>query len=272
MAEFIPKNPIETHAQKSSFVQRVLPKTDQNYTTINFNYIHQGEKKTEIVQVPNVLLSALMNPGETNLRPLDAMRIIEEFYKETITPELDNAILKGGLEMSTAMLSSLVQESYRAHSVVAATERTVSKELFFEDDEVKKCFRLVAALILGKSVEEISELDLDKTTVFVTRTERELVLTPKVELKTTKLLCDSGSHPEEIDVALPCGTTVESAQKIREQKLASLPKIKDALDDTFSKIEEKRGSLLDNVERNAIISHINVTYLENPQDRIPIVP
>ena len=263
--------------QKSVMLQKPKPVMkldilDANSTLIKLEYIRQGQKVVEEMKVPKALVAAMSDPGETSLGPLAAMKELADFYGKVVTPELDSIVLTGGVSVSASVLSSLIQRSYRAHSVVAATDQKISKELFLEHKEVQKLLKLTAALIKGVPPEEIEKLDIEDTTVWVTRTETEIVNTPTVSMKTKRLTCDCGSHREERKVALPDGTTVDTAQKLREQKLSNMPKVKDTLDDTFAKVEELRKNPLDRDERNAIVSYLNVNYLENPEDRLPIVP
>jgi len=238
---------------------------------IQFVYLRGEREVREMREVPKALMRALVDPGESKLNPLQAMRELAQFYNEAVTPELDIVVLTGIGSIPAAYLSSMIQSSYRKHAVVAATSDETSQGLFLNDPEVDKYLRTVAALASGKQAEDIQKVAPDKVMLWVGKTTTSIERTVIVKMKTERLVCDRGSHKEEIDVSVPDGTTVEQEQRVREQRLASLPKMKEALDMAFGEIEQKRGQPLDTAERNAVVAHLNVTYIENPNDRLSVI-
>jgi len=247
------------------------PFIEKSTERLEFVYMRGGKEARESREVPRALLNALTDPGESTLAPLQAMHELSAFYNREVTPELDSVVVTGIGSVPSAILSSMIQSSYRKHAVVAATSEKAKDELFIADPEVDKYLRTVAALATGRSFEEVQKVAPEKVLTWVTKTVIEIERTVGVKWKTERLKCDRGSHVEEIDVSVPEGTTVEEEQKKRDQKLSSLPKMKDTLDMAFGKIEELRGQPLDSAERNAVVAHLNVTYIENPKDRLSVI-
>jgi hypothetical protein len=238
---------------------------------VQFVYMRGGKEVCESREVPRALMNALTDPGESTLAPLQAMHELSAFYNCEVTPELDSVVITGIGSVPAAILSSMIQASYRKHAVVAATSEKAKDELFIADPEVDKYLRTVAALATGRSFEEVQKVAPEKVLTWVTKTVIEIERTVRVKMKTERLKCDRGSHEEEIDVSVPESTTVEEEQRRRDQRLSSLPRMKDTLDMAFGKIEELRGSPLDSAERNAVVAHLNVTYIENPKDRLSVI-
>lgn len=258
-----------TQTPKQFVVQ--MPFTGGDTVEVKLTYNRGSEKVTETRNVPKALMHALTDPGETGLSALDAMRQLAGFYKDIITPELDSVVIEGIPSVPASILSSMIQASYSKHAVVAATEKSTSKGLFLRDRKVDKLLRLSAALLTNQTVEQIEKLDLDDTTFFVNRTVTTVEQSTSVKMTTKSLECDRGSHREVRKVSVPDGTTVEEEQNRTEQKIASMPKVYDTLEQAYTEIERKRGSNLGEEEKNAVISHMNITYIEKPEDRLPVI-
>ena len=238
---------------------------------LQFVYLRNGNEVKETREVPCALMHALTNPGESSLGHLQAMRELAQFYNEKVTPELDSVVLTGIGSVPAAILSSWIQASYRKHAVLAADAKEAGRGLFLASPEVDRCLRTVAALATGKSFEDVQKVAPEKLFLWVTKTVIEIETNVNVKMRTKRLTCDRHSHKEEIDVSVPDDFTVAQEQKTRDQRLASLPKMKDALDLAFGKIGAMRGEPLDSAERNAVVAHLNVTYIENPKDRLSVI-
>ena len=58
-----------------------------------------GREVSESVMVPKVLIAAMADPGETELKPLAAMEALRKFYDEIIRPELKTLAINGGVHV-----------------------------------------------------------------------------------------------------------------------------------------------------------------------------
>jgi len=227
----------------------------------------------KVITVPQALFSAMTEPGETSVGPLVAMKMISQFYKDTLSPELENVVLSGDVSVPASMLSAMAQNSYRIHSGIAANQTAEVKDsLFLDDKEIQQHMKAVAAVMMGKSIAEIQKLDLDEVGHFVTRTVEKTVTSAEIRMGKQTIRCDMGSHWEERNFAIPETATIKEVREKRDEMFSDYLKAKDTLDRVFGEIEEKRGRPLDSDERNVIVSRINTNYISDPEKRIPIVP
>ena len=256
--------------EKPGIVEEGLLKP--NEVRVVLRYIRQGKEVSESIVVPRSLIVAMADPGESNMKPLEAMRELDKFYINHIKSELKELLINGGVSIPVSVMSANIQYSYAAHAFVAATTKTVSDSLMLEDAEVDKKLRTVAALLCGVSQEQIQKLDLDETTVFVGRTTTKIERKPEIKMKVERLTCDYGSHREVKDFTIPNDTTVSEAKEIAEQRLKRMPDVKRALDEAYEKIEELRGKPLTKEERNAVVAYMNITYIQDPKNRLIVTP
>ncbi|MBU0586156.1 hypothetical protein KJ780_01455 [Candidatus Micrarchaeota archaeon] len=248
--------------------QRGLPKIGPDEILLPVRYLKEGRIVEEPIAVPKALITAITDPGETGRRPLQIAEEVSAFYKKKLTPDLDSVVLDGLGNVPAAAVSALVRKSLDVHVVLASLDSQTRQGLFLDHPEVDKTMRKVAALMTGS--EEVQIIPEEEMFIWVERTE--VVNTPKIGFKTTRLECDKGSHKEVRNVDIPDGVTVEEAVRIREQRIASRPSVALALDECFTTISSLRGNPLSGLERNAVVSAINTTYIRDPENRIPIVP
>ncbi|MCX6771777.1 MAG: hypothetical protein NTX79_07010 [Candidatus Micrarchaeota archaeon] len=119
---------------------------------------------------------------------------------------------------------------------------------------------------------ELGKEKPDEGEDFMNRNVTKTILKPTVRLETKSMMCDMGSHKEPKDVSVPMGTSVDTSQEIREERLRRMPDVEKSLDNVFGEIEKKRKGPLDLDERNAVVQRINLSYVENPLDRLPVIP
>ncbi len=81
-----------------------------------------------------------------------------------------------------------------------------------------------------------------------------------------------GSHTEEREMTLPAETSVAEAKKEQEQRIRRLPQVQGQLEDAFGQIESLRGKPLNPDERNAVVAHLNLTYIKDPKQRLIVAP
>ncbi|MFA6214320.1 MAG: hypothetical protein WC717_03515 [Candidatus Micrarchaeia archaeon] len=258
--------------QKPKAAFQELELNDSNMREVTFKYMRGGQPITLTVKIPDVLVVAMTDPGETRLGPLEAMRQISDFFRKYLEKDLVNVVLTGDIDVPASIFSAMAQNSYQSHALIAGVDRKISNSLFLDDKEVVPLLKLVAARMSGVEASEIEKMDIDQTTAWKSRTVTKVVQTPIVKLKQVTLMCESASSRVAREVSVPEGTTVETAREKREQKIASMPKAREALNDAFEKIGQKRGQELSQEEKDAVVGHINYTYIKNNDDRIPMTP
>ncbi|GEM_PF-2170084 len=250
-----------------------------------------GKLETKTLLVPKFLVAAIHNPGEQGMDALSVMHGLSSFFSKEVAVGLESVNLGNGLDVPASILSALIHRSYEVHAHLAAADRKHAKELFLDDPEVKRLMRIVASNMTGKPLAEIVELDPEKTLITVTETKHRIVQEtpgedegymsrkvtkttqkPTVKLETKTMQCECGSHTEPREVSVPVGASVETSQVIREERIRRMPDVGKSLENVFDKIEEKGSGKLDLDQRNAVVQHINLTYVENPQDRLPVIP
>ncbi|MEM4360156.1 MAG: hypothetical protein QXT45_06470 [Candidatus Bilamarchaeaceae archaeon] len=266
------REPAQIRKEKEQQVMVEEPFLKPNEVRVVLTYLRQGKEVSESIVVPKSLVIALADPGESGMKPLEAMKELAEFNEKIIRPELRGLIINGGVSVPAAILSAQIQYSYATHAVVAATTKNVSDSLMLEHPEVSKILRTTAALLCGVSTEEIQRLDLNETTVWVGRTLTEIKRTPEIKMTVTRLECDCGSHAEVREFTVPEGTSVSEARSIQEQRLKRLPDVKRELDRAYEKIEELRGKQLTNDEKNVVVAYMNITYIKDAKNRLVVTP
>src|SRR5208283_4035290 len=208
---------------------------------VNLVYMRGGVQAAESVVVPKSLIHAMTDPGESGMGPMEAMERLREFYTANLGPELVSLSDSGGVSVPAAILNSQLQHSYSVHAVIAATDGRVSGSLMLQNPKVKKRLRTIAATLTGIPLEDVKELDLRETTMFVDRTVTVTTRKPTLSFKTQRIVCDMGSHTEERELTLPAETSVAEARGEQEQRIRRLPQVQGELQAAFEEIEALRS-------------------------------
>lgn len=239
---------------------------------IELQYTYQGKTVNEDMVVPRSLIYATQDPGESGLAPLEAMRAIADFHDKVLKPEFVSLSIDGGTAIPASILSAQIQRAYSVHAVVAATDSTISARLHLENPEVQKMLRAIAASLLGVTEENVRAVNAEEEIVWVSHTINILTQTPKLTLETTRVLCDFGSHKDYKNVTLLSNVSLEQAREEAERRIARMPEVRTNLEKTFDKISELRGNPLDKAERDAVVEHVNATFISDPEKRLIVTP
>ena len=251
-----------------------------NQVEVTLNYNVDSKLATKTVIVPKALISAMNNPGESNMGAKEAMQVLAEFHNTVIRPDLMSVVIDGNIAnaIPAAILDQQVTYSYFVHATMVGTNPATSKGLHLDSKNVRQAMRELAAAVLEMDVKNVKEIPHNEAyrevtgTRFTTkRVTTEATETPKLILKVKEITCDMGSHTEKKNIALPEGATVETTHNDRVQQFTKYPAIKEKLDDVFVAVEKERGSGLDSHDRNAVVDYFNANYVRDTTKAIPIV-
>lgn len=241
-------------------------------TEVELVYLRHGQTVKQTIVVPRQLLYAMSDPGESTLKPLEAMESLRSFYKDVVQPGFQELKFSGEISTPASIVSQQIQHSYHTHAVMAGADVSVSHSLMLEDPEISMKLRSVASLLTGIPADKLREIPEEQSMVFVTRSVETVELKPQLRLRVQKIKCDCGSHIEEKEVSLPEGIDVTEAKTRTEQRMQRMPDIAKGLNDVYDGIAMKRGSVLTSEEKDAVVAHMNLKYVENPADRLLVTP
>src|SRR5271157_916701 len=125
--------PRQDARQKPAFEGNLL-KTHE--VQVNLIYMRGGQQVTETVVVPKSLITAMADPGESSMGPMEAMENLREFNNLRLGPELISLSERGGVSVPAAILGSQVQHAYSVHAVIAAADKNISGSLMLQHPEV----------------------------------------------------------------------------------------------------------------------------------------
>lgn len=164
------------------------------YMLLNMEY--KGESFKALV--PKRLVFYLANPGEGE--DVDgALDDVSDFYGEAEKYE-DNVMEGGGTNVQEAHLTTIAREAYKTYVVNKLTkdgrdfDDTVLEDLLLKDDYIEKRAKAMAAVCLGKTVEELKASDLKDVVKHVTIREKRTEKLTREEFK--QITCWAGSHYE----------------------------------------------------------------------------
>jgi hypothetical protein len=257
---------------KEPVIEGPLLRADEVQVTLK--YVKGGREIREDIIIPRSLIVAMTEPGESGMGAMEAMRQLAGFYNTKVKPELREMLIKGGISVPMAVISSKIHHAYETHALIAVTQKQTMEGLLLESGEVERKLRMAAALLQGVEMETIRKLDLEDTTMWVgpRRVVTAIERTPEIRMETQTIECECSSHTEYRERTLPARTTVSEARREREERLARMPKVREALDAVFGKIEELRGNPLDREERNAVVAYLNARFIERPEHRLVVTP
>lgn len=245
--------------------------------------------------VPQNLLYYLANPGEGNDFD-DALDEITDFYSNVEDYE-DELLDEGkssvqGVEWAVSARSAY--ETYLINKLTQASKKDVDipewnaetmKELDLTDPYVAERARAMAALMLGKTTEELKGYNIESVLKHITINERKEVPLTKEEFD--KITCWAGSHYEikeeyrkkggdvEYDIDRRHDTNHKVGKKIvHKQEIKVLDSKIEELEKEIEEHRKKKGKKIGKHDKMLTRQYVNVTYIakENPQKQLNIKP
>lgn len=256
----------------------------EGYMLLNMEY--KGDQFKALV--PKRLVFYLANPGEGD--DVDgALDDISDFYGEAEKYE-DDVMEGGGTNIQEAHLTTIARESYKTYVINKLTkngkdfEESVLEDLCLKDDYVEKRAKAMAAVCLGKTVEELKAAKLDDIIKHVTIREKRTEKLSREEFK--KITCWAGSHYEikdeyrrDQDVSYNIEHRHNRGYKVGTKTIHKIEV--EVFDEKIKKLEkeimaywQKKGKPIKRHDLAVLRQYVNIKYIakENKDAQLDIAP
>ena len=257
------------------------------YMLIDMRY--KGESFKTLV--PQRLLYYIANPGEGSID--DALDEISDFYGDvedfeedimrengTSVQETDWAVMARG-SYRTYLINKLVKSGRKNNEGEPVPEFKVDElnRLRLYDPEVKKITKAIAALALGKSIEDVGEYSVDGVLRHVTFTEVKTEQLSREEFD--RITCWAGSHYEikpefkddgykiekRHDRDFKTGTRIITRTRTVEAEIRKF-------EDEIEQIRKEKGDEIGRHDRALVRQYVNLVHIANvdPGNQLDIMP
>ena len=258
----------------------------ESYVLVDMKY--KGDSFKTLV--PQQLLFYLANPGEGSID--DALENVADFYNEVEDFE-DGAINEGSINVQDINWATTSRSTYQVYLINKLTkngkdyDKSVLDDLCLNHEYVQQRTRGIAALILGKTAEEIKEAKLTALLKHVTISRTEKKVTENLsKTEAEKVRCYAGSHwelkpeyqtkgPEGESYSIgPWGSVKKTYVKSEEIIEPVINKQITQLEDEIQRYREGKSKKINRHDRNLIRQYINLCYItkENQHFQLDIKP
>ena len=241
--------------------------------------------------IPQSLIFYMANPGEGSID--DALDEISDFYGDvedfeedimrengTSVQETDWAVMARG-SYRTYLINKLVKSGRKNNEGEPVPEFKIDElnRLRLYDPEVKKITKAIAALALGKSIEDVGEYSVDGVLRHVTFTEVKTEQLSREEFD--RITCWAGSHYEikpefkdegykiekRHDRDFKTGTRTVTRTRIVEAEIRKF-------EDEIEQIRKEEGDEIGRHDRALVRQYVNLVHIANvdPGNQLDIMP
>ena len=230
--------------------------------------------------IPQSLIFYMANPGEGSID--DALDEISDFYGDvedfeedimrengTSVQETDWAVMARG-SYRTYLINKLVKSGRKNNEGEPVPEFKVDElnRLRLYDPEVKKITKAIAALALGKSIEDVGEYSVDGVLRHVTFTEVKTEQLSREEFD--RITCWAGSHYEikpefkddgykiekRHDRDFKTGTRIITRTRTVEAEIRKF-------EDEIEQIRKEKGDEIGRHDRALVRQYVNLVHIAN---------
>lgn len=258
--------------QKLIVVEKPLETIPQGYTQVTMAY--RGEK--HIFLIPEKAKFYMANPGEDG-KPLDALDEIADFYAEC--SDFEHELKLGGtFSVTQTNVSTLARNSYAVWAINQLVKQQQGSEtpewneeelerLGVNDAYVSERLQGIAALMLGKNVQDLQEAGLEDLLVHKTvqGTYKEILS----EKEFDQITCWAGSHYElkseyrnaGYDIERRHDTGHKKGWKIsHEKEFSHLPSI-EKLEQEIEEHRQNQGKEITRHDKALLRTLVNMKYI-----------
>ena len=230
--------------------------------------------------IPQSLIFYMANPGEGSID--DALDEISDFYGDvedfeedimrengTSVQETDWAVMARG-SYRTYLINKLVKSGRKNNEGEPVPEFKIDElnRLRLYDPEVKKITKAIAALALGKSIEDVGEYSVDGVLRHVTFTEVKTEQLSREEFD--RITCWAGSHYEikpefkdegykiekRHDRDFKTGTRIITRTRTVEAEIRKF-------EDEIEQIRKEKGDEIGRHDRALVRQYVNLVHIAN---------
>jgi len=230
--------------------------------------------------IPQSLIFYMANPGEGSID--DALDEISDFYDDvedfeedimrengTSVQETDWAVMARG-SYRTYLINKLVKSGRKNNEGEPVPEFKIDElnRLRLYDPEVKKITKAIAALALGKSIEDVGEYSVDGVLRHVTFTEVKTEQLSREEFD--RITCWAGSHYEirpefkdegykiekRHDRDFKTGTRIITRTRTVEAEIRKF-------EDEIEQIRKEKGDEIGRHDRALVRQYVNLVHIAN---------
>ncbi len=270
--------------QKLIVVEKPLETIPQGYTQVTMTY--RGEK--HIFLIPEKAKFFMANPGEDG-KPLDALDEIADFYAEC--SDFEHELKLGGtFSVTQTNVSTLARNSYAVWTINQLVKQQRGSEtpewneeeldrLGVNDPYIRNRLQGVAALMLGKSAEDLQEAGLEDLLIHKTvQGSYKEILSDK---EFNQITCWAGSHyelkPEYRNAGYDIGRRHDMSHKkgwkiSHEKEFSHLPGI-EKLEQEIGEHREQQGKTMTRHDKALIRTYVNMKYItkEDPAKQLDVM-
>lgn len=270
--------------QKLIVVEKPLENIPQGYTQVTMLY--KGERR--IFLIPEKAKFFMANPGEDG-KPLEALDELADFYAEC--SDFEHELQLGGtFSVTQTNVSTLARNSYAVWAINQLVKQQRGSEtpewndaeldrLGVNDSYISDRLQGIAALMLGKNVQDMQETGLDGLLVHKTAqgTYKEILS----EKEFNEITCWAGSHyelkeqyrNEEHGIEHRHDLNHKKGWKIsHEKEFSHLPSI-EKLEEEIEGHRQKQGKEITRHDKALLRTLVNMKYIakENPAKQLDVM-